>query len=236
MEKLESGAKKLGIHLTDAQLAQFQKYYETLIEWNTRFNLTAITENNAVQVNHFLDSLTAVYAWQPADSDRVIDIGTGAGLPGIPLKIAFPQISMTLLEATGKKSRFLEHAMQAISLTGLEVVNGRAEDIAHQSSHRNKYKVVMVRAVAALNTLAELTLPFCQTGGIVIAYKKGNIEQEITQAQKSIKICGGRIKTVQPVTLSEFPDNRVLVVIEKITATPELYPRRSGIPAKSPLI
>jgi len=236
MEKLKTGAAGLGINLSAAQLSQFQLYYEELIDWNTRFNLTAITEYQSVQLNHFLDSLTLALVWQPSAGSRVLDVGAGAGMPGIPLKITFPQIKLTLLEATGKKVGFLRHVVDKLALRDVEIISGRAEDVAHQPAHRANYNIVLARALAAMPALAELTLPFCVNGGLVVAYKKGAIEQEISAAGRAIQLCGGRLKVVQPVNLPEFTDNRFLVVLDKIAPTPIVYPRRPGLPAKSPLI
>jgi 16S rRNA (guanine527-N7)-methyltransferase len=235
MEKLKAGAKRLGITLDDGQLKQFQVYYEELVDWNQRFNLTAITEYDGVQISHFLDALTVVLAWQPAAGARVIDVGTGAGIPGLPLKIAFPQIHLTLLEATGKKVNFLRHVVDKLQLKDVSVVPGRSEDMAQNPRYREQYELALARGLAKMVTLAELTLPFCRRGGMVMAHKRGDISQELAQAQKAIQMCGGKLKLGQPVDLPEFPDNRVLVVLEKVSPTPKIYPRQPGMPGKSPL-
>ena len=238
MEKLAAGAEKLGLQLNEKQLALFQIFYEELTEWNQRMNLTAIIEYEKVQINHFLDSLTVVSVCQPSDSKpnpRVIDIGTGAGVPGIPLKIVFPQIRLSLMDATNKKITFLNHLRQKLGLDDIEVINGRAEELAHQQ-YREIYDLVLARGLAPMPTLAELTIPFCKIGGKFVAYKKGDIKDEMNQAQRAISTMGGKLIEIKPVTLPEFPDNRCLVVIEKVAPTPDQYPRGSGMPVKRPIV
>ena len=237
MEKLNTGVKKLGLQLSPEQLEQFETYYQEMVDWNRRVNLTAITDYEEVQIKHFLDSLTVTLVWQPAVNAgwRLIDVGTGAGIPGIPLKIALPDIKLVLLEAVAKKAAFLRHITHKLGLDDVEVVVGRAEEVAHQAQYREKFKLALSRAVAPLPTLAELVLPFCAVGGGFIAPKKEDIGEEISQAARAIDILGGRLGEVKPVELEEFSDERYLVVIDKVAPSPPKYPRRPGIPAKRPL-
>ena len=239
MEKLKSGATKLGIHLDSKQIDRFEVYYHTLLDWNARINLTSITGYEGVQVKHFLDSLTVAMATGTdiaGKSLSVIDVGTGAGLPGIPLKIVFPQIRLTLLEATAKKTRFLEHLLEKLGLKDVEIAAGRAEEAAHQPQYREKYDVVLSRAVAALPALVELTLPFCKMGGCFIAQKKGDITGEVEQSRKAIAVMGGHLREVKPIEPDVFDDRRCLVVIDKVKPTPVEYPRRPGMPEKKPIL
>jgi 16S rRNA (guanine527-N7)-methyltransferase len=236
MERLKSGAQKLGINLTEGQLDKFETYYRELIDWNKKVNLTSITGYEDVQIKHFLDSLTVFMVVPLGKSLKIIDIGTGAGLPGIPLKIVSPGTDLTLLEATAKKVRFLKHLVVSLSLDGVTIVVGRAEEIAHDERYREKFDLALARALAPLPALAELTLPFCEVGGCFIAQKKGNIEEEVAKSLKAIDVLGGKLREVKPIVLGELNDNRFLIIIDKIKPTPPRYPRRPGIPAKRPIL
>jgi 16S rRNA (guanine527-N7)-methyltransferase len=238
MEKLIAGVQKLGLHLSPRQLEQFHIYYQELVDWNHRVNLTSITGYEEVQVLHFLDSLTVTLVlkrWQGYQSFGVIDVGTGAGLPGVPLKILLTGIRLVLLEATAKKARFLNHLNTRLGLDNVKVVVGRAEEVAHDADYRESFELVLSRAVGALPTLAELALPFCAVGGSFISQKKGDIEAELSSASRAITVLGGNLREVREVALEEFGDKRWLVVVDKVKPTPRQYPRRPGIPAKRPL-
>jgi len=233
MELLVNGARGLGLELDPQQLARFRTYYEELVQWNRRVNLTSITDYAGVQVGHFLDSLTVVPALATSPDERclrIIDVGTGAGLPGIPLKILCPDIALVLLEATARKAEFLRHVVDRLGLDNAEIVVGRAEEVAHQAEYREKFELVTSRAVAPLPT------PFCVPGGRFVAQKKGAIDEEIREAGRAMELLGGRLREVKPVDLPEFTDDRCLVIIDKVLPTPAKYPRRPGMPAKRPII
>jgi 16S rRNA (guanine527-N7)-methyltransferase len=238
MDKLKAGAEELGLNLSQEQLEQFNIYYRELVDWNRRLNLTSITGYEDVQVRHFLDSLTVAAAVKP-DADKnlsVIDVGTGAGLPGLPLRILYPDIRLVLLEATAKKAKFLEHLTARLGLENVEVLAGRAEEVARNAKFRERFGLVLSRAVAPLPTLAELTLPFGAVGGIIFAQKKGDIEAEVEKAGKAIKTLGGRLREVKRIDIEGLRDNRYLIVIDKVSPTPTQYPRRPGVLAKRPIV
>jgi 16S rRNA (guanine527-N7)-methyltransferase len=237
MAALRAGARELDIALTPGQLERFELYYRELVDWNRQVNLTAITGYEDVQVRHFLDSLTVVLATGPLDRPdlKVIDIGTGAGLPGIPLKIAFPGIRLTLLEATGKKVRFLEYLVGRLGLGGVALAAGRAEELGHDPLYRERFDLVLCRAVAALPALVELGLPFNAAGGRLVAWKKGDISRELEESRKAVAALGGRFGKIVAVDIDVLRDGRCLVVVEKVEATPEEYPRRPGLPTKRPI-
>jgi 16S rRNA (guanine527-N7)-methyltransferase len=237
MEKLKQAAEKLGIFLTSFQLDMFEAYYQELIAWNKRINLTRITDYKEVQLKHFLDSLSVAVAIKNIKKDlRMADIGTGAGLPGIPLKIVFADIKLTLVEATSKKAEFLEQLTAKLRLKNVEIVAARAETAAHDTRYREKFDTVVSRAVAPLATLAELMLPFCSIGGWCIVQKKGDISKEVEQSQKVITVMGGDLRDIKHVELNELKDDRKLLIIDKLLPTPPNYPRRPGIPEKRPII
>ena len=239
MEKLIAGAKKIGLKLSPRQLEQFQLYYQELLDWNQRINLTAITSYQDVQIKHFLDSLTVTLAFKPMTmtiKPRIIDVGTGAGLPGLPLKILFPEIKLLLLEATTKKAVFLRHLCAILKLDNVEILASRSEEIAHLAQYREQSNIALARSVAPLPVLVELTLPFCAVGGSLIAQKKGDITSEISQADRAIKLMGGELQEVKAINLAELPDEHQLLIIEKVSPTPQQYPRHPGIPAKRPLL
>ncbi len=238
VDVLQTGARRLGVSLSIVQMNQFRRYYDEMTHWNKKVNLTSVKGWEEAQERHFVDSLT-VSAALPAEfsnlGGKLLDVGSGAGLPGLPLKIAYPRLRVTLLEATAKKTAFLEHVTQALHLEGVDVLTGRAEDLAHQPSLREAYDIVVSRAVAKLRVLAELCLPFCRIGGLAIAQKTLGVGDEVSAAGNAIQEAGGRLREVIEVGDESYGGRRALVVIEKTASTPEKYPRRPGMPAKSPL-
>jgi 16S rRNA (guanine527-N7)-methyltransferase len=239
MEILATGAERLGFHLTAKQLERFETYYNKLGKWNQKVNLTAITSYEDMQIKHFLDSLTVTLAFKYLKTnppEKVIDIGTGAGMPGIPLKIILPSIHLTLVESIGKKTAFLEYITDQLDLDDVEIITARAEDIGHNERYREKFDLTLGRAVASLPTLLELTLPFCKVGGIFVAQKQTKAKPEIDRATRAIRTFGSQLREVIDIDLPEFADERCLIVFSKITGTPEEYPRRPGIPAKNPIV
>lgn len=237
MVSLAARALGYGIQLSPAQQEQFETYYRLLSEWNARFNLTAITAYDDVQRKHFLDSLTAAPLLQAASPEgkRLLDVGSGAGLPGVPLAIVFPSLRVTLLEATGKKVQFLNALVGALGLANTDVVPGRAEEMARTPQGREQYDLVTARAVAPLRTLVEYTLPLARVGGMVVAYKATEAEAETNGARRAIDKLGGRVRAIVPVTLGDAAETRRLVVIDKVKPTPVQYPRAGGLPKNKPL-
>lgn len=226
---------QIGIVLEKRQMCQFMKYYDLLAEWNTFMNLTAIIEYEEVLTKHFVDSLSLVKAYDMTNNISLIDIGTGAGFPGIPLKIAFPNIKVTLLDSLNKRVKFLNEVINVLELTNISAVHGRAEDFAKKSMYRESYDICVSRAVANLSTLTELCLPFVKIGGKFISYKSEKVLEEIRTAQNAISILGGKISGQIEFILPESDMYRNLFVIDKIKKTPKQYPRKAGLPAKEPI-
>lgn len=240
MKLLDEGAKELGINLSAGQLEQFELYYRELTEWNQRANLTSITGYEEAQVRHFLDSLTVClpYRGMPeglAEVRRVVDVGSGAGFPGLPLKLAFPDLELHLIESVGKKTAFLEHLSVVFRLDSVTIHTGRAEALARELELRDSFDLALVRGVARLSLLLEYALPFCCVGGKTVALKHGGLETELAEAEIALSELRGRNAGMFPVSLPGLTDNRVVVAFEKVAPTPERYPRRVGIPAKRPL-
>jgi len=233
---LRNGAQQFNLTLTDAQLAAFEQYSQELIAWNQRVNLTSITAPDEIAVKHFLDSLSLypLLAELPPTLS-LIDVGTGAGFPGLPLKLTLPQLRLTLLESTGKKTAFLQHLIQVLQLTGVSVLTTRAEEAGRRPDQRERYDIATARAVAALPVLAEYTLPFVKQGGLVIVQKGQQPADEIKAAANALGILGGKVSQIVPVTVPGLDAERHLVVIQKIKPTPPQYPRRPGLPAKKPI-
>ena len=239
MEKLIEGARQLGMELNAKQVGQFELYYQKLIEWNKKVNLTAITDYQEAQVKHFLDSITVISALTGEEMNKanfnIIDVGTGAGFPGMPLKILLTKPRLVLIDSTAKKAAFLRCVAQELELDNVEIVYGRAEEIARLPLYRQQFDLVVSRAVASLPALVELALPFCRIGGKFVAQKKGEVEQEINRASKAIEALGGKLDQARRIELEELSDERYLVIIDKIYPTPEKYPRRPGIPVRRPI-
>jgi 16S rRNA (guanine527-N7)-methyltransferase len=252
MEKLVEGARKLGLNLTPDQVAVFRRYRQELLAWQSRANLTAITDDEGIQIKHFLDSLSCLLAVPPArptaaimpvaseiclmrPDTRVIDVGTGAGFPGLPLKIICPAIKLTLLEATGKKVEFLKHIVELLDLRGVTVLKNRAEELGISAEHRERYDWAVARAVAEMPTLMEYLLPFVKIGGRALAQKGEDAPAEVARAETAIVHLGGQLNRLIPIELTGIAETRYLVVVDKVAATPDKYPRRSGVPSKHPI-
>lgn len=226
---------QMGIRLTEIQLQQFLKYFEMLSEWNKVMNLTAITEFHDVMKKHFVDSVSLVKAYDVTKKSNVIDVGTGAGFPGLALKIAFPELQVTLLDSLNKRIQFLNAVIEKLNLSGVETIHGRAEDFAKPGKLREQYDLCVSRAVANLSTLSEYCIPFVKEGGMFISYKSEKVSEEIIMAENAISMLGGRVKEQIEFTLPDSDIYRNLFVIEKISHTPKKFPRKSGLPAKEPL-
>lgn len=233
---LEDGCQAFGVTLTDKQIEQFEKYYELLVEWNKVMNLTGITEFDEVMQKHFVDSVAAAKYAEMEKVNSLIDVGTGAGFPGIPLKIVYPHIQVTLLDSLNKRIKFLEEVVDNLGLTGIETVHGRAEDAAKKAEYREQFDLSVSRAVANLASLTEYCLPFVKVGGKFVSYKSVSVDEEITQSKKAVYVLGGEIGKVEKFNLPESDMERALVIIEKKRSTPKKYPRKAGMPTKEPLV
>jgi 16S rRNA (guanine527-N7)-methyltransferase len=236
MEKLVQDAQALfNVHLTGRQIIALTTYERELIEWNQKFNLTAIRDEAGIRTKHFLDSFSCVLAWKANPPANLIDVGTGAGFPGIPLKIIYPNTKVTLVESVGKKAMFCQHVVSLLGLEGIEVINSRAEDLGHRREHREQYDWGVARAVANMRVLSEYLLPLVQVGGRMLAQKGESGPAEVHSAENAIKLLGGEVRQLLPVTLPGVVEERHLVLVDKVATTPPGYPRKPGVPAKKPL-
>jgi len=252
MQKLIESARKLGLNLTLDQVAMFRRYRDELIAWRSRANLTAISDDEGIQTKHFLDSLSCLIAVAASRANsvtapvpleacalkpdaRLIDVGSGAGFPGLPLKIVCPAIKLTLLEATGKKVEFLNHIVSVLDLQGVSVIKGRAEEVGRSPDHREKYDWAMARAVAEMPVLMEYLLPFVKIGGRALAQKGEDAPLEVASAEAAIRHLGGRLNRLIPLELTGIAETRYLVLVDKIAATSDRHPRRPGMPTKHPI-
>lgn len=231
----ENKLKELGISLTETQKQQFVSFYELLVEWNKVMNLTGITEYEEVNEKHFVDSLSIVKAIDVNKVETLIDIGTGAGFPGIPLKIAFPHLKVVLLDSLNKRINFLNTVIDELELTNIETIHGRAEDFAKNPEYREKFDLCVSRAVANLSTLSEYCIPYIDVGGVFVPYKSGEIDEEVKQAKKAVHLLGGKLEEVVKFQLPGTEIGRSFVKIRKIQNTAKKYPRKAGLPAKEPL-
>ena len=235
IESFEKDLEELNIKLEKRQVCQFLQYYELLVEWNSFMNLTAITDFDEVIKKHFIDSLSLIKGIDLSKEYSVIDIGTGAGFPGIPLKIAFPNLKITLLDSLNKRIKFLDEVINTLDLKDIKTIHGRAEDFAKDKNYRQSYDLCVSRAVANLSTLSEYCLPYVKVGGKFISYKSEKITDEMNAAKNAIKILGGNINGQVDFNLPDSDIYRNLFIIDKIKDTPNKYPRKAGLPSKEPL-
>ena len=235
MDKFDEELKKLGITLTSMQKEQFDRYYELLVEWNKVMNLTGITEYDEVNLKHFTDSLTIVRLTDMTKISTLIDVGTGAGFPGIPIKIVFPHIKVVLLDSLNKRLKFLNTVIDELDLESVQTLHGRAEDHARNAEYREKFDLCVSRAVANLSTLSEYLLPLVKEGGIAICMKGSVIDEELKNSKKAINVLGGKTAQVFDFNLPKTDIKRNIVLIDKVSKTPAKYPRKPGTPSKEPI-
>ena len=235
MEQLKEKAAVFGIDLNDFQLNQFRHYYEMLVEKNKVMNLTAITERAEVIDKHFVDSLALVKTGVDLTDQKILDLGTGAGFPGIPLKIAFPNLIITLLDSLNKRVRFLNEVIDALELKDINAIHGRAEDFAKQKEYREQFDYVVSRAVANLSVLSEYCVPYVKEKGYFLPYKSGNIKEELDQSKKAIQVFGGLVEDIISFEIPDTGLSRTILKIRKEKLTPKRFPRKAGLPAKEPI-
>ncbi len=236
MKELAQQARTLlGIQLSSRQLNALEIYERELLHWNEHTNLTAIREPEQIRIKHFLDSLTCLMVMRETPPARIVDVGTGAGFPGLPLKIIYPAMQLTLVESVGKKADFCRHVVQTLGLDGVQVVQERAEVLGQMAEHRQQYDWALARAVAVMNVLVEYLLPLVRIGGAALALKGESAPAEAHASEHATRLLGGHLRKLIPITLPGVVEDRYLVVIDKVAATPNAYPRRVGMPSKHPL-
>lgn len=235
-ELVLSAQNLLNIRLTGSQINALQIYEQELLAWTAHTNLTAIRAPEQIRNKHFLDSLTCMWAMRDSPMNQVIDVGTGAGFPGLPLKIINPDMRLTLVESVGKKANFCQHIVNTLRLEGVEIMQARAEEVGRMPEHRQKYDWAVARAVAILPVLAEYLLPLVKIGGGMLAMKGEGAPAETTTAERAIHLLGGRLRKLMPVELPGVVEERYLIIIDKVAATADSYPRRVGVPTKHPLL
>ena len=233
--KLKNGLEALGIPPSEEMMRQFFVFYEMIVEKNKVMNLTAITEWNEVVEKHFLDSVSLAKSLDLHRNIRVLDLGTGAGFPGIPLKILFPELQIVLMDSLNKRVVFLQEVLKELGLTGITAVHGRAEEMARKPEYREQFDLCVSRAVANLSSLSEYCIPFVKIGGSFVSYKSGEVEEEVERGRKAISVLGGKILRIEKFVLASTEISRSFVHIEKVKKTPKAYPRKAGTPSKHPI-
>lgn len=236
VDDLSEVAKEYGLELTSDQISAFNRYYELLVEWNEKINLTAITEPREVAIKHIVDSLSCYQKELFTGQISLIDVGTGAGFPGLPLKIFCPELKLTLLDSLNKRVKFLQLVVDELGLKDVEVIHARSEEAARNKKYREQFDLATARAVARLPIICEYCLPFVKQGGTFIALKGRQYEEEIQDAQKAFSVLGGKLVKSMPVKLPELEDKRAVVYIKKEKATPKVYPRKAGTPERNPIV
>ena len=233
LDRLKEGMKDFSVTLTEEQCMQFMQYYEMLVEKNKVMNLTAITEFDEVIEKHFIDSVSLAKEYDLTKKCKILDMGTGAGFPGIPLKIAFPELDITLADSLNKRILFLQEVIDALQVKNIRAIHSRAEELAADKNHRESYDLCVSRAVANLSTLSEYCIPFVKVGGKFISYKSGECDEEVSAAKRAIAVLGGKLSDVKKFSIGE--SGRAFVIIDKVKPTPKQYPRKAGTPSKNPL-
>lgn len=235
VEQFQAMLAEKGITLSPRQLEQYNQYYRTLVEWNEKMNLTAITDQESVYLKHFFDSISAAFYFDFTKPLTICDVGAGAGFPSIPIKIAFPNINITIVDSLNKRIHFLEHLAKELNLDGVRFIHDRAETFGQNPAYREQFDVVMARAVARMSVLTELCLPLVKVGGTFIAMKAQSAEEELTVGKKAITTLGGKVEQIYSFVLPIEESERNILIINKIKSTPKKYPRKPGTPNKSPL-